>query len=105
METYTLISYILTKYSNPDTSYLALELNLADLDEVMDNFKLTIVGTSEKEPMIKKPSHLDPLCKELLEKLTKTIGNELAFGVSESKGMAYLYFSEKVHDKYVLLTI
>lgn len=105
METYTLISYILTKHCSPDNSFIVLEINVADLDEVMDNFKLTIVGSSHNPPMIKKPGNLDELFKELITKLTTAIGNDVVFGSGGLENRACLFFSEKVHDKYELLTI
>lgn len=100
METYVLISYVLSKYSNSDTSYLTLDLNLADVDKMMDHFKITIIGTAKNAPKIKDAANLDPLCKELLVKLTKAIGNELVFGIAASKNTACLNFSEKAEDNY-----
>lgn len=105
MDNYTLISYVLTKHCSSGNSYIFLELNIANLDEAMENYKISIVGTSDSAPMPRKPDHLDALFKELLTKLTEAIGDEVAFGYSKAKNMAYIHFSQKAPDKYALLTI
>lgn len=105
VDNYTLISYVLTKHCSSGNSYIVLELNIANLDQAMERYKISIVGTSKSAPMPRKPDRLDTLFKELLAKLTEAIGNDIAFGYSKANNIAYIHFSQKARDKYVLLTI
>lgn len=105
MDNYTLIRYVLTKHCSSGNSYIVLELNVANLDEAMENYKISIIGTSDSAPMLREPGRLDALFKELLTKLTEAIGDEVSFGYSKVNNMAYIHFSQKARDKYALLTI
>lgn len=71
----------------------------------MDHFKFIILGSASRVPEIKDAANLDPLCIELLPKLTGVLDNELAFGISAAKNCVYLNFNEKPKDQYTLLTM